>query len=178
MTMKMNTFNTKTYKLILIAAMGMFSAASHAAIYECKVNGETVYTSSSGPNCKGAKLQSIGSYSTNHSAPKAAPTARPKTQQAPARKNVATNNNNTNTQISSATQQQRDNSRSSILESELANEKKALANAEKALTEGRAMRLGNEKNYVKYQERVQGLEQAVQERKQNIQAIQKELNRM
>ncbi|MBP5789738.1 MAG: DUF4124 domain-containing protein [Neisseriaceae bacterium] len=37
-----------------------------------------------------------------------------------------------------------------------------LREAEKALEEGRNTRLGNEKNYVKYQERVKGLEEAVE----------------
>lgn len=77
--------------------------------------------------------------------------------------------------VDNATQQQRDNGRRKILEQELANEQKALGDAQKALTEGRATRLGNERNYQKYLDRVQKLQEQVTEHQKNVEALQREL---
>lgn len=43
-----------------------------------------------------------------------------------------------------------------------------LQKARRALEEGRKIRYGNERNYVRYQERIQGLENAVKEAEQNL----------
>ncbi|WP_373740539.1 lipoic acid synthetase [Neisseria sp.] len=43
-----------------------------------------------------------------------------------------------------------------------------LQEARRALEEGRKIRYGNERNYVRYQERIQGLENAVKEAEQNL----------
>ncbi|WP_024301547.1 DUF4124 domain-containing protein [Pseudogulbenkiania sp. MAI-1] len=77
--------------------------------------------------------------------------------------------------VDSATQQQRDNGRRKILEQELANEQKALTEAQKALAEGRATRLGNERNYQKYLDRVQQLQEQVTEHQKNVEALRREL---
>lgn len=77
--------------------------------------------------------------------------------------------------VDNATQQQRDNGRRKILEQELANEQKALAEAQKALEEGRATRLGNERNYQKYLDRVQQLQDQVTEHQKNVEALRREL---
>jgi hypothetical protein len=77
--------------------------------------------------------------------------------------------------VDSDTQRKRDASRRNILQEELKSEQKALAEAKKALAEGEATRLGNERNYQKYLERVQGLKDAVQTHQKNVEAIQKEL---
>jgi len=80
-------------------------------------------------------------------------------------------------QVNPATQKQRDAGRRQILEQELANERKALADARQALTDGQAVRNGNERNYAKYQERIQKLQDAVTDREKNIAALQQELAR-
>ena len=46
-----------------------------------------------------------------------------------------------------------------------------LAEAEKALEEGKKVRLGNERNYVKYQERIQKLEEAVKTRQKELDEV-------
>lgn len=66
--------------------------------------------------------------------------------------------------------------RRTILEQELNNERNALANAQKALAEGRVVVGG--KSDAEHQSRVRRLESAVLDRQQNIQALQRELSRM
>ncbi|UOP05200.2 hypothetical protein [Conchiformibius kuhniae] len=66
--------------------------------------------------------------------------------------------------------------RRTILEQELANERSALAAAQKALADGRVVLSG--KTDAGHQSRVRQLESAVLDRQQNIQALQRELSRM
>lgn len=46
--------------------------------------------------------------------------------------------------------------------------RKNLADAKKALEDGKKIRIGNERNYVRYQERIKGLEDAVKSRQQDL----------
>ncbi|PIT19937.1 lipoic acid synthetase [Snodgrassella communis] len=50
----------------------------------------------------------------------------------------------------------------------IATARKNLADAQKALEEGKKIRLGNERNYVRYQERIKGLEDTVKTRQQEL----------
>uniref|UniRef100_A0A8W7P2P3 GS catalytic domain-containing protein n=1 Tax=Anopheles coluzzii TaxID=1518534 RepID=A0A8W7P2P3_ANOCL len=78
--------------------------------------------------------------------------------------------------VDNGTQNKRDQGRRKILESELANEQKALADAQKAYTDGAATRNGDEtRNYQKYLDRVQKLKDAVTERQKNVDALRREL---
>ncbi|BBF86680.1 hypothetical protein DLM_3082 [Aquitalea magnusonii] len=78
--------------------------------------------------------------------------------------------------VDNGTQSKRDEGRRKILEGELSNEKKALADAQKAYTEGAATRNGDEtRNYQKYLDRVQKLKDAVTERQKNVDALRREL---
>ena len=77
--------------------------------------------------------------------------------------------------VDSDTQKDRDYKRRQILESELAQEKKQLEDARTALTEGEATRLGDERNYQKYLDRVQRLKDAVAEHEKNIDALREEM---
>lgn len=47
-----------------------------------------------------------------------------------------------------------------------------LAQAQKNLEAGRQVRYGNERNYARYQQRIQGLEQAVQNARQKLEQAQ------
>lgn len=80
--------------------------------------------------------------------------------------------------VDSDTQRKRDLSRRNILEEELRNEQKALDDAKKALEEGKATRLGNERNYQKYLDRVQGLKDTLETHQKNVEAIRKELSNL
>lgn len=151
---------------------------AQAKVYTCLVNGDVVYTSSPKGNCAQAKLQPIGSYSNNNAAyrnttsqaPRPAATSKPRTTRSSTQPAVAT--------APSAAPRGNDNSRRQILEQELANERTALAQAQKALTEGRTMQASEKNNYPQYQQRVQQLESTVLDRQQNVQALQRELSRM
>jgi hypothetical protein len=77
--------------------------------------------------------------------------------------------------VDGATQRNRDQSRKKILDDELAAEEKLLGDAKKALAEGEAERRGDERNYAKYQERVQKLKDTVSQHEKNIAALRKEI---
>lgn len=72
-------------------------------------------------------------------------------------------------------QKKRDDLRKKLLQDELAAEQQRLAEAKKNLEEGKAVRMGNERNYQKYLDRVQGLQDEVTLHEKNVQALQKEL---
>jgi hypothetical protein len=73
------------------------------------------------------------------------------------------------------TQKKRDDTRHKLLDQELEAEQKLLAEAQQALKEGEATRLGGEKNYQKYLDRVQKLKDEVTLHEKNIEALNKEL---
>jgi hypothetical protein len=78
--------------------------------------------------------------------------------------------------VDNQTQKKRDDLRRQILEDELANEQRALAEARKALQEGEATRLPEEAaNPQKYQERIRRLKETVALHERNIAALRKEL---
>ncbi len=77
--------------------------------------------------------------------------------------------------VDGETQKQRDGTRRSILEQELAAERILLDEARKTLAEGEATRLGDERNYQKYLDRVQGLKDNVTRHEKNVEALNKEL---
>jgi hypothetical protein len=77
--------------------------------------------------------------------------------------------------VDSETQKKRDDTRQKLLEQELAAEQKLLAEAQAALKEGEAVRLGDEHNYQKKIDRVQKLKDDVTLHEKNIEALNREL---
>jgi len=73
------------------------------------------------------------------------------------------------------TQRGRDGDRRKILEQELSTELQNLDKARKALADGEAARLGDEKSYQKYLDRVQELRNGVALHERNIEALKREL---
>jgi hypothetical protein len=80
--------------------------------------------------------------------------------------------------VDNKTQRDRDDVRRKILEDELTQEARALADAQQALSEGEAVRLGDERNYQKYLDRVQGLKDSVVQHEKNVAAIKQELSNL
>ena len=80
--------------------------------------------------------------------------------------------------VDPATQRRRDDSRRKILEDELAVEERALGEARKALSEGEATRMGDERNYQRYLDRVQGLKERVSQHERNVGALRRELSNL
>ena len=77
--------------------------------------------------------------------------------------------------VDAETQKNRDKVRRQILENEMAQEMTQLEAAKKALAEGEATRLGSERNYQRYLDRIQPLKDAVAEHQKNIDALKEEL---
>jgi hypothetical protein len=80
--------------------------------------------------------------------------------------------------VSGDQQKARDGERRRILEAELDTESKSLEAARKALAEGEAVRLGDERNYQKYLDRIQGLKDNVSLHERNVDALRKELSKL
>ncbi|QED91970.1 hypothetical protein [Eikenella exigua] len=154
--------------LLTIFALSCLSAAA-GPVYSC---GNGSYSSKPGPGCQRADLPTIGRYSAARPRPTPAPVAAGSQQaavyRAPAPQPVA----------AAAPSGRTNSGRRMILEQELANERRALATAQRALTESRTMPKGDGAAYQAHQARVSSLQSDVLDRQQNIQALQRELSRM
>lgn len=124
-----------------ILLLTVHAAVSAAAIYECTdASGRKVYTQDGGRNCRSSCL---GQPSVYTSAP--VYTVPQMSQQ-----------NNAEPQVQES--------------AEVVAARQALHQAQLALEEGRKVRYGNERNYVKYMERIQGLENQVKAAEQKLNA--------
>jgi hypothetical protein len=79
---------------------------------------------------------------------------------------------------SSGTSATRDESRRKILESELQNESQLLTDARQKLAEQEGIRVGDERNFSKVQERLRPFHQAVDQHTKNIEQLRGELGRL
>lgn len=150
----------KSISLMLLVSV---AAATDAFAETCKYEdptGKVTYSNVPVKNAK--KLQCFEPPPAPQPAPKQAKTAPPA---------ASTNVPN----VDSATQQKRDDERRKILESELVLEEKLLAESKQALSEGESVRLGNEKNYQKYIDRIQELKDNVGLHEKNVAALKQEL---
>jgi predicted transcriptional regulator len=77
--------------------------------------------------------------------------------------------------VSDDTQKSRDDERRRILEQEIADETKQLAQAKEQLASQEAVRSGNERNYERFLERVQPYRDAVATHERNLEAIRREI---
>ncbi|MBH5328737.1 hypothetical protein H9Q10_03530 [Eikenella sp. S3360] len=165
--------------LLTILTLACLSAGA-APIYNC---GNGSYSSKPGPGCQRADLPAIGRYT---SAPRPRPAPQPTLAAAPAQTRATSGGQQAAVYRApapaapvAATPSGRTNSgRRLILEQELANERRALADAQKALTESRTLPKGDQAAYAAHQARVSSLQSDVLDRQQNIQALQRELSRM
>lgn len=151
------------FTLIALALVAFAPSSAYAEIYKyVDESGRITYTNI--PK-KGASKLDIEPLSTIPSAP------RPKAAPATASATPASF-----PKIDTDTQKKRDDMRRRLLEDELSNEQKALTAARQALQEGEATRLGGERNYQKYLDRIQGLRDTVTLHEKSIEALQKELS--
>ena len=161
--------------VLLLAAV---PTAEAQKVYTCERDGQIVYTTRSGAGCSSTQLPAIGKYSNSrYDAPPPQPAAeavvkrhKAAEKRAPERQPQKAAAKHTPTAAPKAPVS---DSRRSILETELSNEKKALGEAQKSLAQARLAKGG-----VVNRQEVETLESAVFDRKQNIQALQRELGRM
>lgn len=141
----------------LLIALGLFFALpAHAEIYKhVDENGRVTY---SNVPIKGGKKVDLPEVST-----------------LPAQKPAQASSPSNFPKVDNKTQKDRDDVRRKILEDELTAEEQALAEAQRVLQEGEATRLGDERNYQKYLDRVQKLKDNVDLHEKNVAAIRKEL---
>lgn len=132
--------------LINLSLISSPLGANAAKIYTCTINGETVYTTKPSKSCHSTDLPPIGNYSSERYIPPQTPEPAPspsnggqavkykapvKTVSKPAKSNTPPQQAPVN------------NSRRSILEAELSNERKALTEAQKMLSQARLAKGGN-----------------------------------
>lgn len=118
------------------------SYGSAASIYECiNTSGQRIYTQSPGKNCQKANLGKPDVYSS---------------LPVNAYNSQVTENENT----TAAVEEQESN--------QVRMERQSLAEAQKALDEGKKVRYGNERNYARYQQRIGELEAAVKQAEEQL----------
>ena len=127
--------------------LALATAVSAAPIFECTDSaGRKVYTQAGGKNCKASNIGKPSVYTSAPVSTPVTPTSPSKTEQEEA---VAPVN-----------------------PSEVGAAKRALDTAKKNLEEGKKVRYGNERNYARYLERINGLEKAVLSAQENYDAAQ------
>jgi hypothetical protein len=143
--------------LLLLAPLG-----AGAEIYKCvDEEGNVSYTNA---KRKGCTAMDIGPYREPAGAG-----SRPKAKgNPPAPANFPS--------VDSETQKQRDQGRRRILETELTNEEKLLADARRALLEGQVARDGEDRSAAPYADRVRKLKETVNLHEQNVAALKRELS--
>lgn len=144
--------------LILAVCTLILTPLANAEVYKyVDEKGNVSYSSTPKPGAKPVKnLPPVSTYEGGGSQPAAQPT-QPAQPAAPAEA----------AGVNDAKRQQ--------LQQQLNSERKALADAQKALAEGKNIRLGGERNYVRYQERIKGLEDAVQAHQNRVNDLQRQL---
>lgn len=130
---------------VLLLALALAHTAAHAAaIYECTDrSGRKLYSQDGGKNCKTSNLGRPSVYTS-------APVYRHETPAA----------------------EQEPSAGQTLPPADTAAAERELQQAQKALEEGKNIRLGNERNYAKYLERVQGLENQVKAAQDKVKAAQ------
>lgn len=80
--------------------------------------------------------------------------------------------------VDSSTQKARDNDRKEILQDEMKAEEQKLANLKKEFNNGEPERRSDEKNFVKYQERIDQMKEDINRTEKNIDALTREMRNL
>ena len=145
---------------VLLALLAQVSFAQADDVYLCINEGHKEYKNTGGTKgCKKVELPGITTV--------------------PASKKTAVASKNASTpadfpKIDGSTQKSRDNDRKQILQDELRAEEKKLAELKKEFNNGEPERHGNEKNAVKYQERIEQMKEDIARTEKNLEALKRE----
>ncbi|MEO6270277.1 MAG: DUF4124 domain-containing protein [Lautropia sp.] len=137
--------------------------AAQAQIYRCESpDGTPLFQNAPGKNCKAMDLPSLTTV----------PSPRP-----PAGNRTTTANASPSDfpRVDASAQRNRDSDRRRILEDELAREKSRLEEIRKEYNGGEPERLGNERNYQKYLDRVERLKDDITRSETNVASLRREL---
>jgi hypothetical protein len=150
--------------ILVLTALALNCAIAQAdTLYKCTdASGVVLYTNQKSNGKKCTVLSSEQPVST-FAAPKQA-TRTPSPSDFP--------------RIDGTTQRGRDDDRRKILEQEFATEQQNLDKARKALAEVEAARQADEKNYLKYVDRVQGFKDSIALHERNVSALKRELSNL
>ncbi|MFL6673106.1 MAG: DUF4124 domain-containing protein [Massilia sp.] len=156
--------------LLLALAAGLavqHGARAQTTMYKCvDEEGRILYTDTGGRGCKA--IETTGPVPVP--APRATrPAASVRQGSAPAVSPAAF------PRVDSAQQRARDDDRREILNDELRNEEKKLADLRRDFNNGEPERQGNERNYAKYQERVAQMRDSIGRAERNIEALKREI---
>ncbi len=159
-------------RLVLLSCLGACAVAGASAqdvdpgrVYRCPDNSYTNMLSVvREKNCKPVDNANISVLSPS---PAPAPRAR--------RPSVSSHHASGPDQVSSGAQSERDAEARQLLESELQTQQAKLAQQLQEYNNGQPQRLGNERNYQTYLDRVQTMKQQIDLTKSNIDALQREL---
>ena len=146
------------------------TAHAESAVYLCENNGVKEYKNTGDTKgCKKISLPALTVTSPARSAPAASGGNANKS--APATPGDFP-------KVDGGTQKKRDDDRRHILQGELNAEQQKLAELQKAYGNGALERQGNERNYAKYQERVEAMKQDVNRAQHNVNALNRELSNL
>ena len=157
--------------------MLMASAGAHAqSVYKCTDDkGYVMYTDSATQRgCKAIDTQQ-GAISQPPKGAVPAPAASSRQGAGRAAPAASTATPASFPKVESYVQRQRDDDRRDILNDELRNEEKKLADFRREFNNGEPERQGNEKNYAKYQERVERLRADIGRSEKNVEALKREI---
>jgi len=161
---------------LVAIVLGAVTAPSHAVL--CKYVDDDGHVTYSDAAVKGAKKVScIEAPPPPPPRPVQAPAANPSAGAQPAAPNAAPQRSSLPS-VPPEAQRQRDDARRKILMDELAAEEKSLDQARKALAEGEAVRMGDERNNQRYLDRVQGLKDRVSQHERNVNALRNEITKL
>jgi hypothetical protein len=160
--------------LMFLAAAG---ARAQTTVYKCTdAEGRVMYTdSATQKGCKAIDIQGAISQPARGAAPNPASAPAPSgaMRQGAGRPPAASPANFP--KVEGYVQRQRDDDRRDILNDELRNEEKKLADLRREFNNGEPERQGNEKNYAKYQERVERLRGDIGRSEKNVEALKREI---
>jgi hypothetical protein len=169
MGMTTSVFRRRAW-LALAAGIALHAGArAQTVIYKCvDEHGRVEFTDSSKKGCKVLDLPGFIAAPPARSAPGVT------VRQGSAPRPPAASPANF-PRVDGAQQRARDDDRREILNDELRNEEKKLADLKRGFNNGEPERQGNERNYAKYQERVAQMRDDIGRAERNIEALKREI---
>ncbi len=153
----------------VFAASLLADSANAGSIYRCQSSSGVIEYSNSRP------ADSAGKHCETLDLPEITTIPAPSMPQKKAPAKASAKGSGDFPKVSAARQQRRDNARKEILRDELDRERARLGKLREEFQDGEPERLGNERNYQKYLDRVERLRGDISRRESNIAALQREL---